>query len=161
MTNESKICLYCKNDFIKKRKDQIFCCHSCAVSYHNAKRKPLKDKKNCVICGKEFYPWNKNQVTCGRKECVKTNSNNNKKKKKKRGAYLYAKNGGLKMPPSPPKKKVKPWDECTPSERWERMSLTELSREIARLYPGKSFGQVRILKEQGLLSEDFGKGCNQ
>lgn len=63
---------------------------------------------------------------------------------------------------SPPrKKKEKPWNEYTPEERWERMTLTEISAEIARLYPGKSFGQVRILKEQGLLSEDFGRGCRK
>ena len=106
--------------------------------------------------GKEFIPWNKNQVTCGSKECIKAYSLI--QKKKKRGAYKYAKNGGLTMPPPPPsrKKKKKPWGECTPEERWEQMTWLELSSELARLHI--KYGQAQVLKAEGKLPYDFGKG---
>lgn len=155
---ELRNCKYCKKEFLPESKQQVFCCPQCRINYHN--KKPLtKDRKKCIICGAEFTVWNQRQVTCGKKECVKINSNNTKHKKRQK-KYLYAKNEGVTTP-SPKKKVVKPWSRCTPSEKWERMTLTELSAEIARLYPGKSFGQVRLLKEQGLLPEEFGKECRK
>lgn len=159
MKETKKVCLQCGKEFLTKDPRKRFCCQKCGVNWHNAHRKTDKEPKTCIICGAEFIPWNKTQVTCGRKECVRINSNTNKKKK--RGVYKYAKNGGLTMPPSTPRKKKKPWAECTPTERWEQMTLTELSGEIARMFPGKSFGDVRLLKEQGKLPEDFGKDVRE
>lgn len=158
MKEEVKICKECGKEFIAKKPEQKFCSCACGGRYsikHREPLKPTKPPKECIICGKEFIPWNKTQVTCGRKECQRINSDNSKKKK--RGAYKYSKNGGLHLPPTPRKKK-KPWSKCNASERWEQMTLTELSGEIARMFPGKSFAQVRTLKEQGKLPEDFGKG---
>jgi hypothetical protein len=77
--------------------------------------------------------------------------------KKHRGTYKYKKYEGIISPSPSPKKKKKSWKRCNASERWEQMTLTELSGEIARMFPGMSYAQVRTLKEQGKLPEDFGK----
>lgn len=149
--NDAGLDLYAKETMVVSAKE--------SATFDTGVHKPLKEKKICVICEKEFSPWNKNQVTCGGDECKK--KYHSIQKSKKRGVYKYARNGGLTKPSRPTKKKVKPWNEYTPEERWERMSLTELSAEIARLYKGMSFGKVRLLKEQGKLVEEFGLRCRE
>lgn len=156
MNETLRVCLCCHKEFIpKSERQQKFCCPSCGVKYHNEKRKPLKEHRECVICGKGFTPWNKKQVTCGRKDCTRAYSLI--QKKKKRGVYKYAKNGGLTMPPPTPQKKKKHWADCTPEERWEQMTWVELSAELARLR--LKYGQAQVLKQQGKLPDDFGKRC--
>lgn len=151
---EMKECKYCKKEFLPESKQQKFCCPACRINFHN--KKPLiKEKRKCIICGKKYTPWHNRQVTCGGNECVRLYKM--EAKRAKRGAYSVERIKTVKKP----KKKQKAWSRCTPEERWERMSLTELSAEIARLYKGMSFGKVRLLKEQGLLHKDFGKGCRK
>jgi hypothetical protein len=83
-------------------------------------------------------------------------------KRKHTENYQYYKFEGLTLP-TPKKKRIqsemtaKKWNALSAAERWELMNLTELTREIAAMFPGKSFGHVRLLKEQGRLPDDFGK----
>lgn len=149
-TELKKVCPVCGREFVAKKPAQVNCSRSCAGILNRKNRRCKLPPKECIICGKEFLPWNKTQVTCASEACKRKNSDN----KKKNGRYKYAKNGGLPLP-SP--KKKKPWGKCDAYERWEQMTLTELSAEIARKFPGMSFGQVRLLKEQGKLPDDFGK----
>jgi hypothetical protein len=100
-------------------------------------------------------------------KCVKKNKSNGNREYQKiyrslSPNYKFNKNEGLPHPK--PKKKrnlsamtVEKWNALSSAERWELMDLTEISREIAAMYPRKSFGHVRLLKEQGRLHEDFGK----
>lgn len=108
------------------------------------------------------------QKTCLNPDCIRKNIRNwNRKYQQKvykslSPNYKYSKNEGLTLP-TPKKKRiqtamtVEEWNALPVAERWELMDLTEPSREIAAMYPGKSFGHVRLLKEQGRLHEDFGK----
>lgn len=150
----TKICLHCGNEFTTLNPDQKFCSRSCVGQYNCKTRKANLPPQKCIVCGREFLPWNKSQVTCARKKCQM--KHDAEQHKKKRGTYKYQKNEGIIPSPSP-KKKKKPWSKCNAYERWEQMTLTELSGEIARMFPGKSFGDIRLLKEQGKLPEDFGK----
>lgn len=102
------------------------------------KQKPDIPPRKCVICPTIFAPYHKRQVTCGSAECQRVYASKTYKR--------------LGIP-----QKRKPWDKCNASERWEQMTLTELSGEIARMFPGKSYADIRTLKEQGKLPEDFGK----
>ena len=152
---ENKICKCCGKEFIPTTARQIFCCKQCSAYYHNHKRSPVRESKQCVICGTEFMPRNNRQVTCGKAECVKGNEKNVKAKK----AYSYKRPAYETQARKKKRYSKTGWESLTPCQRWELMSLTELSGEIARLFPGKSFGDVRLLKEQGKLPDEFGKRC--
>lgn len=119
----------------------------------------INEVRTCIIakCGKEFIPRTKAQVTCGSEECKKEYALIQKRRKRSRYRYNYKKDEGLVIPSPSPKKKRKPWNKCNAYERWEQMTLTELSGEIARMFPGMSYADVRTLKEQGKLPEEFGK----
>lgn len=157
MENREKECPYCGKKFIAVGK-QKYCTYRCGALYHQRLNRRKYEPRICTVCGEEFLPRTKVQVTCGKPECVKHNP-----KKHYRGfryTYKHYKWEGLSLPEKQQiKKKIsdKKWNSLSASERWEMMSLTELSGEIARLFPGQSFGQVRLLKEQGKLPEDFGK----
>lgn len=152
-------CLYCGEKFFANRKRK-FCSTRCATLHNQRKHRKKYEAKNCVVCGKEFFPQRSTQVTCGNPECIKKRKKYHEENYKNAN-YKHFKWEGL---PIPEKKKrnrkklsVKQWNKLSASERWELMNLTELSGDIARMFPGKSFGQVRLLKEQGKLPEDFGK----
>ena len=152
MENEAKECPYCGKKFFPKRK-QIYCTYRCGVLYNQRRTYSKHEPRNCLICGEEYIPRQKKQYTCGKPECAKKHSQANRK-------YKYGKWEGLSLPEKKKvrtKMSVKQWNSLSASDRWELMNLTELSGEIARMFPGKSFAQVRTLKEQGKLPEDFGK----
>lgn len=158
MTEVVKICEWCGKEFIPNRDSQRFCSNACSGTYNSKHRQPKGPLKECIICGEKFSPYHGRQVTCGKKECAKKHISNLKKKKK----YKYPKKPKSAVPTPPPSTKdEKSWGRLSASERWEKMTLTELSAEISRLFPGKSYGEVRILKEQGKLPKDFGKGCRK
>lgn len=157
MTNEIRICKFCGRQFTAKHARKVFCCSACGTKWHNDNNRIKKTPKKCIICGREFIPWNKTQVTCGSKECKY--AHNLSQKKKKKGAYLYAKNSGLPQTQPQVNKKYKKWEECTPAERWERMTWLELSAELIRMHI--TYGQAQTLKEQGRLPDDFGLGLRQ
>lgn len=140
-----RTCLYCGKTFLAKRNNQKYCDKFCVGK---VSKKPSLPPKTCIICGAEFLPWSKVQVTCGKKECVAKNSNNKKK------SYKYDKNEGLTVPKTKRKKK-KPWSECTPAERWERMTWDEIAKETARCR--LTYGQAQVMKMQGTLPSDFGE----
>ena len=139
-------CEYCGAEFEAPNKRR-FCNAKCRVQASKQK-KPVKI---CEICGAEFHPINSRQVTCGSKVCTKTHSNNWK-------GYKYRKSEGI-IPPQKPKKKKKltaaEWNALTPCERWELMTLQELSAELSRLH--MTYGHARTLKERRELPADFGK----
>ena len=125
----------------------------------------------CTVCERQFTARNSRQRTCLKPECIRKHHQKYAKKYAKKyrtiykspyQKYEYNKNEGLTLP-TPKKKRiqtamtVEEWNALPVAERWELMDLTEISREIAAMYPGKSFGHVRLLKEQGRLHEDFGK----
>lgn len=150
-----KICKCCGGEFTPTTKRQIFCCKECSSYYHNHKRSPIRENKACVICGTVFMPRNSRQVTCGKPECVKKNEHNVKAKR----AYKYKRPAYEAQTKKKKRYSKAEWKNLTPEQRWELMSLTELSGEIARLFPTKSFGEVRLLKEQRKLPDEFGKRC--
>ena len=143
------VCAYCEKTFTPKNKSHKYCCAYCKGRYNyeikkkRKEKKPKKEKKPCVICGNEFTPRNKRQVTCGTKKCTQRYSQEKWKKKLETTT----------VPPPPLYHKT--WESYTPEERWERMSLSEISAEITRLRL-KSYGKARILKGQGNLPEEFG-----
>lgn len=144
-------CLSCGKEFTTIHKRQI-CCNDYCYSkyYYNTYTKVVLDPKICYICQKEFVPRTSKQVTCGSDKCQQKHAENRRKSARV-----------LVDIPLPISDKKDEWDELTPEQRWEKMTLTEISKEIATLYPGKSFGQVRLLKDQGKLADGFGKGCRQ
>lgn len=144
-----KNCLFCEKEFKTTLKRQKCCSDTCYSRWYSRthQRGIKKTTKECYVCGKKFTPYTFKQVTCGSEECQKKNA----------ALRQQGKRVMLPSTPSPLPDAKKEWNKLTPSERWERMSLTELSGEIAKLYPGKSFGQVRLLKEQGMLPKDFGR----
>ena len=157
MENEAKECPYCGTKFFPQRKNQKYCTYRCGILYNQKFDRRKYEPRFCTVCGEEFLPRTKVQVTCGKPDCVKHNP---KKARRKAYAYRYSKWEGLSLTEKQEVGKKMPdkkWNELSASERWELMNLTELSGEIARMFPGKSFAQVRLLKEQGTLPEDFGK----
>lgn len=152
-------CLCCGKAFDVVKHNQKFCCEKCRNKYHNDKKKKDNPKRRCIICGKWYTPFHKRQITCASKECVRILEKNRKKGRPR--TYLYAKYEGLETPSPQPKKRKKSWKRCTPEERWEQMNLTEISKEIVRLFPKMSYAQVRLLKEQGKLPDDFGLECRK
>lgn len=155
-----KYCLYCGKEFEVAIHNQKFCCEKCRTKYHNDKKKKDNPKRRCIICNRWYTPRHGKQVTCGREECVKQREKDVKKGRPK--TYLYAKYEGLETSLlKPPRKRKKSWKRCTPEERWEQMNLTEISKEILRFFPKKSYAQVRLLKEQGKLPDDFGLECRK
>lgn len=138
------ICEYCGIEFEAEKPRR----------FHNAKcrmqaSKQKKPVKICEICGAEFHPFHNRQVTCGAKDCVQTHINNVKKAQRKKE---------LKSAPKPKKKKkltAADWKALTPSQRWELMTLEEISAEVARFH--MTFGQARVLKERRELPFDFGE----
>ena len=151
MKGETKKCLNCGKEFTAGRDNQKYCAPICGVRASSANKAP----KKCIICGKEFRPWNKTQVTCGKKECIKENTRNHHKKNYKK--YQYNKKDGITPTTKTKKRKptAKEWEQLTPSQRWECMSLTEISAELARYH--LSYGQAQVLKERRELPFDFGE----
>lgn len=148
---KTRKCKHCGKEFTPKSNNAKFCCPLCGVK-ENAKTKPVK---TCVICGAEFHPVNGSQKTCGNEECKRTYGNT---MGKKRYAYKHNKYEGIEVTPSKKKKKrltAKEWAKLTPSQRWEYMTLTEISAELARLH--LSYGQAQVLKERRELPFDFGE----
>lgn len=143
-----KKCKHCGKAFVSPHPKHIFCSDSC---WQKASHKTEgKAPRTCVECGATYIPYHNRQVTCGSEECQRERVNKLRREKK------YPRTKKPKGTTSTPKKRKK-WSECTPAERWERMTLTELSGEIARLFPRKSYSDVRLLKERGELPEEFGK----
>lgn len=162
MGNEEKECLYCGTKFAAQGKKK-YCTYRCGILYHQRLNRRKYEPRICTVCGEEFLPRSSVQVTCGKPDCVKNNSNKQLRgvyRSRGQKKYQYSKWEGLSLPEKKrirTKMTVKKWNALSASERWELMNLTELSGEIARMFPGKSFAQVRLLKEQGTLPEDFGK----
>lgn len=54
-----KICKYCEEKFIEKKKDTIYCSPKCGQRYwqHRCTEREYKKSryKKCIVCGKEFY----------------------------------------------------------------------------------------------------------
>ena len=120
--------------------------------------------KECLYCGTKFVATGKNKYCtyrCGILYNQRLNRTKNVSGESISKKYKHNKWEGVSEPKwKPPKRTkmtLKKWNALPASERWEMMTLTELSGEIARMFPGKSFAQVRLLKEQGKLPEDFGK----
>ena len=109
----------------------------------------VHDPKNCIICGKEFIPKNRVQVTCGNSECQKV----------MRTQYKYTKrNGEIAALHKYRKKKrmsTEEWNALTPSERWERMTLPEVSAACNKCRI--SYGKAQTMRQMGTLPEDFGR----
>lgn len=112
----------------------------------------------CRRCGKKFMGYY-NAWYCP--ECKKivrkiqsTQSSQKRSEQRKRKEYIKRMKAEKKI-----KEEKKKWKYYTPEQRWERMTLTEITAEIVRLFPGKSFAAVRLIKEQGQLPEDFGLRC--
>lgn len=153
MTSKKRYCLYCGNEIISTRKGKKFCCSQCGVRWHNEhKPKPIHEVKNCVICGKEFTAYNKNQVTCGGKDCKKIHLKNKQIEGKKNGTikYKYKKDEGMENP------KPKALSSLTSpaSKRWASMSWKELTIELD--YYGLTYKQSQLMAEKNTLPEDFG-----
>lgn len=47
------VCEYCGNEFFNNRKHQKFCCHKCAYTANNGKKKVTVEKV-CLVCGRKF-----------------------------------------------------------------------------------------------------------
>lgn len=146
-------CEYC-GEYFEPKKNERFCTPICGVRA-SSEQKPVD---NCIICGNEFHRIYKNQVTCGSEKCKKARSNSTKTEKRRKYKYEYNKNEGIKPVKKAKKRKptAKEWGIMTPCQRWEYMSLTEISAELARLH--LSYGQAQVLKDRRELPLDFGEG---
>lgn len=143
-----KKCLHCGKEFETYRESAKFCSQSCAGQYNSKTRKSNLPPQKCIVCGRMFAPWNKNQVTCGRKSCQR--KHDAEQHKKKRGTYKYQKNEGLESPKPIKKKTISP-----ASKRWASMSWKELTMEL--LYYRMSYPEAQLMAEKNTLPEDFGK----
>ena len=141
---------YCGAEFEPQR-GKRFCTPNCATRARHGI--PIKQTKNCVVCGAEFMPRKTNQVTCGKPECKRTYS--------RKRVYRYKKPGNEKVVVQKKKKRytAKEWENLTPSQRWELMTWKELSAELARLH--LTYGQAQVLKERRELPFDFGERCRK
>lgn len=66
---DERTCLYCGKRFIPKNKRQKCCSPTCSYKYGLAMQKTRTIKKECVICGKEYWGYGKSK-TCS-EECRK------------------------------------------------------------------------------------------
>ena len=113
-------------------------------------------EKNCIICGKPFFPRTKKQVTCGSKKCIQTR--HNQQHKNDVYVYQYNKNEGIVAPKKhlvQKKISTKEWNALPIAERWELMTWDQLAAECLRLHI--SYGKAQTMLMQGRLPEDFGK----
>ena len=73
-------------------------------------------------------------------------------------AYQYYKKPESDKKVEPKKerpKTIKEWNNLTPCERWEFMTLTEISAECLRYHI--TYGQAQSLQQRRQLPADFGK----
>lgn len=156
------LCRYCGEEFtsLHGAKYCSVLCHAKADAERNrAKYIPVEQRKQekvyppkpCAECGKPFIPRSGSARYCS-PECFAA-ARSRRTKKYKEDSRPQKRNKKRKQT-------TKEWNALSSEERWERMNLTELSGEIARVFPGKSFGQARLLKEQGKLPDEFGLGAN-
>lgn len=145
MKGEVKKCLYCGREFTAGSNNNKYCTPICGV-----RARSTSQILHCSICGDEFRPLSKRQITCGSEECKRENS-----RVKKR--YEYYRSEGI-APVTRIKKKrptAEEWETLTPSQRWEHMTWNELTAELARLH--LSYGQAQVMKERRELPFDFGE----
>ena len=149
-------CAICGEIFQPKQPNQKYCCFECGQEAKNIQdrlrrgKKEKKVNKICMVCGKEFTPWNNRQLTCGSDECIKAR----RKMQIENGVYNY----GYKQKKPPKKKKYskKEWNKLTPAERWGLMSLSEVSAENLKHHI-PTYGKSEILARWGRLPSDYGK----
>ncbi len=158
MKVKTKACAVCGKKFIPRSNSQKYCCEQCRrIGYAEIKEKYLssdskvRKERECIICENPFLPKNGRQVTCGKYECRKEYGRI--KKLMARGTYSEER---AKKRDVAKKKQKK---EKTAEELWELMTWEEISAELARLH--LKYGQAQVLKMQGRLPKDFGKGCKR
>lgn len=102
MTQELRICKFCKTEFGANRKDKRFCSNSCNARF-NAKKNYEKNKENislqrrlrkitetriCEQCKKEFVANRIDKIFCSKKCNARFNSKRNYEQNKSNPAYI-------------------------------------------------------------------------
>lgn len=115
-------CLECGADFkMRFRRTEKFCSENCKTAFYNKIAREKKEKKVCIICGKQFDGRN-------RKYCSAECQNEGKNARNSKYAYEYAYRYKKPEAEKKPQKKKKP-----------SLSLAKIN-ELARA-EGLNYGQ--------------------
>lgn len=149
-------------DFYTEHRGTKYCSLACRqrASYEQQRKiveekKPKREPKACLHCGKEFIPRDERQKYCA-SECANVHYRithkeeiKKKKKRKPRQPYYYKKTDGIVAA------KPKPIEKPSPAtQRWAKMSWLDLTKEL--LYYGLRYPEAQLMAKTNTLPEDFG-----